>query len=184
MELLSEDPYMVVFHDVIYQSEIEHLSRISEPLLRRAGVVNDDELDDVLLKFRTANGAFLFMDEGSTKDAQLVGRIFQRMKDMSDLQIKDDAFEYLKYDFGGHYVLHEDYFNYTDEEYADDRFATFIIYLNDVTRGGATVFPHVEIAVHPERGKVIHWYNMNPNSLDYEVRSYHGACPVLIGQKI
>ncbi|XP_017874283.1 PREDICTED: prolyl 4-hydroxylase subunit alpha-2-like [Drosophila arizonae] len=184
MELLSEDPYMVLFHDVIYESEIEHLNRISEPFLQRATVVVEDDGEDTLIKYRTANGAFLYRDEISPKDVQLVERIFQRMRDMSDLQINDDAFEYLKYDFGGHYDIHADYFNYTKEEFTDDRFATFVIYLNDVTRGGATVFPDVEIAVHPARGKVIHWYNMNPNSFDYEVRSYHGACPVLIGQKI
>ncbi|EDW16639.2 uncharacterized protein Dmoj_GI22115 [Drosophila mojavensis] len=184
MELLSEDPYMVVFHDVIYESEIEHLNRISKPFLQRATVVVEDNSEDTLIKFRTANGAFLYRDKISPKDVQLVERIFQRMRDMSDLQINDDAFEYLKYDFGGHYDIHADYFNYTDDQFTDDRFATFVIYLNDVARGGATVFPDVEIAVHPERGKVIHWYNMNPKSFDYELHSYHGACPVLIGQKI
>ncbi|XP_023167842.2 prolyl 4-hydroxylase subunit alpha-2-like [Drosophila hydei] len=182
MELLSEDPYMVVFHDVLYDEEIESLRRMSEPSLSRSLIVEEDGTETVF-KVRTANDVFLDSDELSPKDAQLVKRIYQRLRDLTELRLGHASFEYLKYDFGGHYTFHHDYLNDTDHS-SDDRVATFLIYLNDVTRGGATVFSDIKLAVHPEKGKVLHWYNMNPSSFDFETRSYHGACPVLIGRKI
>lgn len=56
--------------------------------------------------------------------------------------------------------------------------------LNDVAKGGATVFPRLDLVVQPERGKVLHWYNMLPATFDYDRRSLHGGCPVLIGEKL
>ncbi|XP_030243205.1 probable prolyl 4-hydroxylase 7 [Drosophila navojoa] len=87
--------------------------------------------------------------------------------------------QYLNYDFGGHHLPHMDLLNIS----MNDRMATILIYLNDVTRGGGTIFPRAKQAVHPEKGKLILWYNMNSN-LDFEINSLHGACPVLIGRKI
>lgn len=60
----------------------------------------------------------------------------------------------------------------------------FFTQLNDVTSGGATIFPKLNLAVKPERGKVLHWYNMVRGSYDYEDRCQHAACPVIIGNKL
>lgn len=127
MELLSEDPYMVVFHDVLYDEEIESLSRMSEPSLSRSLIVEEDGTETVF-KGRTANDVFLDSDELSPNDAQLVKRIYQRLRDLTELRLGHASFEYLKYDFGGHYTFHHDYLNDTDHS-SDDRFATFLIYV-------------------------------------------------------
>lgn len=56
------------------------------------------------------------------------------------------------------------------------------MYLNNVTAGGATIFPHINLNIYPNKGSVLHfsYYNslrqVNTNTL-------HGDVPVLAGEK-
>lgn len=48
--------------------------------------------------------------------------------------------------------------------------------------GGATVFPAIQVAVQPQKGVALVWYNLYKSGTgDHKV--YHGACPVLEGSK-
>jgi len=51
-----------------------------------------------------------------------------------------------------------------------------------VEQGGATAFPFLDIAVKPEMGNVLFWYNLH-RSLDMDYRTKHAGCPVLKGSK-
>ena len=48
--------------------------------------------------------------------------------------------------------------------------------------GGATAFPYAGVSVFPDKGDGIIWYNLFRNE-DSELNTYHGACPVLLGNK-
>ncbi|XP_064549532.1 prolyl 4-hydroxylase subunit alpha-1-like [Drosophila montana] len=185
VELLSKDPYVVVFHDVIHESEIAELIRIGEPTLKRTGVQNITQSKHIIIsKDRTASGSWILNGNLTMLERNMIGRIQKRVEDMTGLIIgfsKTDL-QFLNYVFGGHYESHYDFFN--SSAFPHDRIATTLIYLNDVVKGGATVFPELELVVQPERGKVLHWYNMLPGTFDYDLRSLHGGCPVLIGEKI
>lgn len=63
-----------------------------------------------------------------------------------------------------------------------DRASTFMIYLGDVSLGGATVFPRLGIGAPPIKKAALSWYNFTPDGLP-DPRTLHGGCPVIIGDK-
>jgi len=63
-----------------------------------------------------------------------------------------------------------------------NRIATALLYLNDVTSGGATVFPEAEKTILPASGTMAFWYNLHMNGTG-DTKTIHAACPVVIGTK-
>nr|CDS18857.1 prolyl 4 hydroxylase subunit alpha 1 [Echinococcus granulosus] len=63
-----------------------------------------------------------------------------------------------------------------------NRIATAMIYLTSVKMGGATAFTKTKAVVKPVARSLVFWYNLL-RSGDGDMRSRHGACPVLVGCK-
>ncbi|RXG56831.1 Prolyl 4-hydroxylase subunit alpha-2 [Armadillidium vulgare] len=85
------------------------------------------------------------------------------------------------YGTGGLYNPHPD-FLILPEEATGNRIATFMYYLSDVEKGGATVFPHLGVYLQPKKGSAAFWYNLKKSGVGiYD--TFHGGCPVVIGSK-
>ena len=54
--------------------------------------------------------------------------------------------------------------------------------MSEVEQGGATAFPYLQIAVKPQKGSAVFWYNLN-DSGEREFLTRHAGCPVIVGNK-
>ena len=72
------------------------------------------------------------------------------------------------------------------ERFKSLRYITVLIYLNDDFSGGETFFPKINLKIKPQKGKVLLFFNCNPNQntkkngkCDVIQNSEHGGLPVL-----
>ncbi|XP_065573283.1 prolyl 4-hydroxylase subunit alpha-2-like isoform X2 [Artemia franciscana] len=112
----------------------------------------------------------------------------------TDSRIGDsEKFQVANYGLGGHYSPHTDFlitgksaaeFKNMNQEFLvlGDRIATFMFYLSDVEIGGFTSFPRIGAVIRPSKGSAAFWYNLK-RSGKADIMSYHGACPVVLGNK-
>ncbi|EDW53544.1 GM12897 [Drosophila sechellia] len=159
MEEISLEPYIVAYHDILPDKDIQQLITLAEPLLKPIEVF-DENKNEAKSSDRTSLGG------------PLLDRLTERMRDITGLQIpQGNPINIIKYGFGAH----------SETEGYGDRMATVMFYLNDAPYGGATVFPRLNVKVPAERGKVLLWYNLNGDSQD--VTTVHAVCPVFHGSK-
>jgi hypothetical protein len=87
-------------------------------------------------------------------------------------------FQITSYPFQVGYKQHTDCLLDSDEK--RDRYATFLVYLNDMGAdgGGQTLFPELGIDVKPRQGRALTWNNMNYNTEKCESTSIHSATKI------
>ena len=94
-----------------------------------------------------------------------------------------------RYDVGQQFKAHTDYFEPGTGEYAEhggwrgNRTWTFMVYLNDVERGGATNFIALDHAFEPLKGRALAWNNLHPDGT-VNPDTAHAGLPVTAGHKI
>lgn len=98
MEELGLDPYMVVFHDVIYDTEID-------------GMLNSSDFG------LSESVSGLKSEVRTSKDSHIVDAktLNERVTDMTGLSMEmSDPFSLINYGLGGHFILHHDFHEYTN----------------------------------------------------------------------
>ncbi|XP_045138531.1 prolyl 4-hydroxylase subunit alpha-1-like [Portunus trituberculatus] len=186
-------PELLTFHQVISDNEILKLQQLSAPALSRAMVQGPQGKGNTVSNTRTSKVGWLD-DSQNPLVAKLSDRV-ARLTRLSTSVTNDDAemLQVANYGIGGHYNPHHDYLlvDKTEEELNNihprelvlgDRIATFMFYLSDVTRGGATAFPRLGTAVWPSKGSAAFWYNLKRSGQGSQA-TLHGACPVVHGSK-
>ncbi|XP_051166616.1 prolyl 4-hydroxylase subunit alpha-1-like isoform X2 [Leptopilina boulardi] len=171
-----------MFHDVIYDKEIDIFMNLTKPKLYKAEVKRFLEKSEVDESHRVTQIGWLYDFEH-----EYVKTLNYRIKDMTNLNI--DTAEQLQvsyYEIGGHYAPHYDFALEGDTTFFDDRIgnriATVLFYLNDVEKGGHTVFTELNISLKPKKGAAAFWYNLKPNG-KVDNSTMHSACPVISGFK-
>ena len=64
-----------------------------------------------------------------------------------------------------------------------DRYATTLVYLQDVPEGGETIFTELGITVRPKQGRLLLWNNMDRSDGTCDPTSFHKAGPATKGWK-
>ncbi|KOC60916.1 Prolyl 4-hydroxylase subunit alpha-1 [Habropoda laboriosa] len=177
------DPRIVVYHNVIYDEEIETIKRMAQPRFKRATVQNYKTGALEIANYRISKSAWL--QEHEHKHVAAVSR---RVEHMTSMTVDTaEELQVVNYGIGGHYEPHFD-FARKEETNAfkslgtGNRIATVLYYMSDVEQGGGTVFTAINISLWPRKGSAAFWYNLKPNG-EGDFKTRHAACPVLTGSK-
>lgn len=176
-------PRIVIYHDVLYDSEIETIKRLAQPRFRRATVQNYKTGELETANYRISKSAWL-----KDEEHHHIATVNQRVGDLSSLTMTTaEELQVVNYGIGGHYEPHFD-FARKEERNAfkslgtGNRIATVLFYMSDVPQGGATVFPTLKVTLWPRKGSAAFWHNLYPNG-EGDFLTRHAACPVLTGSK-
>ncbi|XP_062583608.1 prolyl 4-hydroxylase subunit alpha-1-like [Saccostrea cucullata] len=189
-EIFHHDPRISLFHDVISDREIDMVLKSSVFQLTRRYSKDStiDENEDVL--------ATSWLSELKTKAVVPLTRRIQLITGLSTHVSRSysdsENYEINNFGVGGMQKPHVDFLNISLGEYqkkeersirmSGDRVATWVFYLSDVERGGATVFPEIRVRVPVIKGAALFWYNIKRNN-DKDQRSLNAECPVAKGSK-
>ncbi|XP_055380990.1 prolyl 4-hydroxylase subunit alpha-1-like [Condylostylus longicornis] len=182
VEVANKSPRLLIFHDVITDSEIDKVIEIGKPRLQRATA--RESTGYVPVKYRISKSGWISHDEDP-----LITSIIQRVSDMTMLTTESaEDLQVCNYGIGGHYEPHFDFTTgtptYENERWQRDgnRIATVLFYMSDVPQGGSTVFPAIGKSVWPKKGSAAFWFNLFADG-EGDLRTKHAACPVLTGSK-
>lgn len=192
VEILHREPDLLFFHEILTDKETNDLIEYAKysDRMKRALVINPQ------WKI-TPNASYLIKHQGRL--SKLMGiygsmseHLSKRVTEMTDLKTTGDCAEPIQiqnYGLAGHNLPHYDMstakeYNVTHGQLFDtigNRIATMLFYLSEPL-GGATAFDHIGVTVFPKKNSAAFWYNLLQNG-EPDLRTHHGGCPVLSGQK-
>ncbi|XP_053612410.1 prolyl 4-hydroxylase subunit alpha-1 isoform X2 [Plodia interpunctella] len=181
MEYVYRQPDVIVFHEVLSDSEIEFIKAKSLPRFKRA-VVHDPKTGNLVpAQYRISKSAWLRDEE-----SPLIAAVSRRVADFTGLSMYSaEDLQVVNYGIGGHYAPHYDFAlksEHAFDGFEGNRIATVLFYMSEVAQGGATVFMRLGISVFPKKGAALFWMNLHPSGAG-DVSTRHAACPVLRGSK-
>lgn len=128
---------------------------------------------------------------------RLIARVEARIEEITKFPIScGERMKIVCYGRGAYVTPHHD-FTRNRNSIVRDRIAQVLIYLNDVEKGGETIFPNIGIKVVPKKGRALFWCNVLglnfpdrmeiqpkiPSRLERDRYSLHGSEPVARGRK-
>ncbi|XP_032305383.1 prolyl 4-hydroxylase subunit alpha-2-like isoform X1 [Drosophila ananassae] len=179
-ELLSKDPYIAIFHDVVYPKELTRIRTACKSHLIASTTINYTSNAYSVDSYRTSKSVWIPTDSNN-----LTQRITNLVGDATGLEMTtSEMFQVINYGIGGLFEAHMDpvLSNAARFNGTDDRFATTIFWLSDVEQGGATIFTKLNLTVFPQSGSALFWYNLD-NWGNEDKRTEHAGCPVIVGSK-
>ncbi|CAM1291323.1 P4HA2 (predicted) [Pycnogonum litorale] len=181
LEILSYDPVVVIYHDVLSDREADYLKASAYSDLEVPKTKSSQDLEEGVSFRRTGKMAFL-----TEADDPYLQKLTDRIEDITGIDTTyAESWQVVNYGIGGHYETHFDYYDFDKRNISfpgGDRMGTMLFYLNDVASGGRTVFPILGIGYKPEKGSALFWYNLRRNG-EGDPRTIHAACPILSGTK-
>ena len=175
-------PRIIVFRNLLTDTECDELVAASRPKLARSETVNRASGGSEMNAARTSEGTHFFHDA-----SPLLERINRRIAAVTRWPLANgEPLQILHYGIGAEYQPHYDYFSLEDAgtptllAHGGQRVATLIVYLNTPEAGGATIFPDVGLEVAPIRGSAVFFSYDHPGP---DTRTLHGGTPVVAGEK-
>ena len=171
------------YPNLITDEQCQEIISLAKPLIRPSTIIGEGGANVPDKVFRTSHNTFISTDNKVVQD------IYDKLSNIID--IDSDHFEQLqvvRYEPGQQYKAHWDacWEEHKCDEFmkqGGQRYATFLLYLNDNFTGGETEFPYRNIKVKPEKGKAALFFNLEKDNKNKLENSYHAGLPPTSGVK-
>jgi prolyl 4-hydroxylase len=176
-------PDVVLLDNFMTHDECDAFCELSKSTLTKSTVVDDATGDSVNHEHRISLGTYFTLGQND-----LVKKIEARISEVTGTPVPHgEGIQILNYAGGGEYRPHFDYFpNNTGGRvhtaHGGQRIMTVIMYLNDVTAGGATILPDINLSVYPKKGSALYFSYFNSKG-QVDPSTLHGGAPVVAGEK-
>lgn len=172
------------FKHFLSDEECSYIINKARPLVKKSKVIGEGGKNVDSKNTRTSSNTFL-KDEGD----EIIKKISERIE--KKISIDKSHFEDLQV---VHYQGGEQYKPHWDAcvgkgrceaflKKGGDRYATFILYLNDDFDAGETEFPKLNRKIKPEKGKAVLFFNLEDDNKTYKEKSLHAGLPPENGEK-
>ncbi|MBB5210206.1 2OG-Fe(II) oxygenase [Microbulbifer hydrolyticus] len=182
--LAMKQPNIVLFGNLLSDSECEALIEMSRERLKPSRLVNSESGSFDIGEARTSYGTYF--DRGANP---LIAGIESRIERLLGVPgNRGEPIQVLHYKTNTEYRPHFDFFppdrpgNQGILAKGGQRVATLIMYLNNVEAGGSTVFPRISLDVLPKKGCGLFFSYANTAG-DLDRQTLHGGSPVIAGEK-
>mgnify|MGYP001605936675 CR=1 FL=1 len=176
------NPRVVVFGNLLSDEECDAIIDAAKPRMQRSLTVDNQSGGEAVNDDRTSNGMFFQRGEND-----VIRRLEERIARLLNWPLENgEGLQVLHYKPGAEYKPHYDYFAPNEPgtptilKRGGQRVGTLVMYLNEPTRGGGTIFPDVGLQVVPRRGNAVFFSYDRP---DPSTKTLHGGAPVLEGEK-
>jgi prolyl 4-hydroxylase len=173
---------VLLFGDLLSHDECDALVALAAPRMARSETVDHRTGGSEVNDARTSDG--MFFERG---EAPLIVRIEARIAALLNWPVdKGEGLQVLHYRNGAQYLPHFDYFDPAQPgtpavlARGGQRLATLIMYLSTPERGGATIFPDLDLEVAPTKGHAVFFSYERPHP---STQTLHGGAPVTQGDK-
>lgn len=182
-QILSANPLVAVYDDVLTAAEIDHVLGLDHAALKRATIM--DQFETKLSEQRTNRQQLI--DQWSDP---VLAEVCTRISSLVRLPPENcETAKLLHYRGGEKFDPHQDAFDgfmpngAIEMMSGGQRMFTTLLYLNDVAEGGETVFPKLKISVRPKPGRVLAFSNTLPGQTERHPHAVHAGLPVTKGEK-
>lgn len=177
-------PKIFTINNFISDKDCEHLISLTVNNLKRSLVADED--NNFLSNGRTS---YTFWMNHDYNDITL--SIANKISNLVNIPLENaEQFQIVHYKQSQKYDPHYDGWIFDGSEKSrkytkngGQRLITVIGYLNNVKKGGETLFSKLDISIKPEKGKILVFKNVNNNTNILHYLSEHSGTPVIEGEK-
>ncbi len=180
---LSDEPLVHLYDDYLSEEEIRHLMLVAAPQLQRALV--SDGSEGAISADRTNRNCWI-----QHHHDQVISRLCLRISTLVGLPLNHaEALQVIHYGVSQEYAPHYDAWDHDTDtgtrcmSRGGQRLLTCLLYFNDVTAGGGTGFPNLDLEVRARKGRMLVFHNCLAGSNIKHPNSLHGGLPVMQGEK-
>lgn len=170
------------FHNILTKEECSIIINEARPDLKRSGIMSETNISTI----RTSTNTFLHKD--TSKNIKLINILNKIDKITEQISGKpkqnQEPLQVVKYTKDQEYKEHYDCCVPFDSKICQNdrknfglRHSTFLIYLNDVEKGGETNFPKLNYKFSPKMGNAIFFFNLNQKEDYFNELSKHAGLP-------